>query len=240
MNDALAAVVSQSQSKKVSTSSKARQYKTSAPRNWLEWTPSQKSLFVQLFLEGNYNHVMLCYGCQAPPLNTLRTWAGKVQEGEPLEGYGTNSVLSRTEEETILKFIKEAKYGAAVIDLDTIAALGRTVAERSRGPGLAPVLDCQWAANLRRRHKIGCLKKITTEWLPSTVSDLALDNQWKREFLDLVGQLQKYGVRIPEGRTPVAAAVGAVGPGRDTPPVRAQVARRVCSRRKPGQTLQQR
>ena len=50
MNDALAAVVSQSQSKKVSTSSKAPQYKSSAPRTWLEWTPSQKSLCVQLFL----------------------------------------------------------------------------------------------------------------------------------------------------------------------------------------------
>ena len=59
MNDALAAVVSQSQSKKVSTSSKARQYKSSAPRTWLEWTPSQKSLCVQLFLEGNYNHIVL-------------------------------------------------------------------------------------------------------------------------------------------------------------------------------------
>ena len=56
MNGALAAVVSQSQSRKVSTSSKARQYKSSAPRTWLEWTPSQKSLCVQLFLEGNYNH----------------------------------------------------------------------------------------------------------------------------------------------------------------------------------------
>ena len=98
MNDALAAVVSQSQSKKVSTSSKAQQYKSSAPRTWLEWTPSQKSLCVQLFPEGNYNHVVLRYGCQAPPLNTLLTCAGKVQEGEPLEGYGTNSVLSRTEQ----------------------------------------------------------------------------------------------------------------------------------------------
>ena len=182
MNDALAALVSQSQSKKVSTSSKARQYKSSAPRTWLEWTPSQKSLCVHLFLEGNYNHVVLRYGCQAPPLNGLRTWAGKVQEGEPLEGYGTNSVLSRTEEETILKFIKELKYEAAVIDPDTIAALGRTVAERSRGPCLAPVLDRQWAANFRRRHKMGCLKKITTERLPSTVSDSALDNKWRREF----------------------------------------------------------
>ena len=199
MNDALAAVVSQSQSKQVSTSSKARQYKSSAPRTWLEWTPSQKSLCVQLFLEGKHNYIVVCYGCQAPPLNTLRTWAGKVQEGEPLEGYGTNSVLSRTEEETILKFIKELKYEAAVIDLDTIAALGRTVAERSRGPGLAPVLDRQWAANFHRRHKMDCLKKITTERLPSTVSDLALDNKWRREFLDLVEQPQKYGVRIPEG-----------------------------------------
>ena len=200
MNNALAAVV-EAQSKKVSCSSKARQYKSSAPRTWLEWTPAQKSLCVQLFLEGNYNHIVLHYGCRAPPLTTLRAWAGKVQEGEPLEGYGTNSVLSRTEEETIMKFIKELKYEAAVIDLDTIAALGTTVAERSRGPGLAPVLDRQWAANFRRMHKMGCLKKITTERLPSTVSDLALDNKWRREFLDLVEQPQKYGVRIPEGDT---------------------------------------
>ena len=166
---------------------------------------------MQLFLEGNYNHVVLRCGCQAPPLNTLRTWAGKVQEGEPLEGYGTNSVLSRTEEQTIRKFIKELRYEAAVIDLDTIAALGRTVAERSRGPGLAPVLDRQWAANFRRGHKMGCLKKITTERLPSTVSDLALDNKLRREFLDLVEQPQKYGVRIPEGEPqslPASAHLG--------------------------------
>ena len=64
-----------------------------------------------------------------------------------------------------------------MIDLDTIAALGRTVAERSHGPGLARVLDRQWAANFRRGHKMGCLKKITTEGLPSTLSDLALDNK---------------------------------------------------------------
>ena len=142
---------------------------------------------------------MLRYGCRAPPLTTLRTWAGKVQEGEQLEGYGTNSVLRPTEEETILRFIKESKYEVAVIDLATIAALGRTVAERSRGPDFAPVLDRQWAANFRRSHMMGCLKKITTEQLPSTVSDLALDNKWRRDFLDLVEQPQKYGVRIPEG-----------------------------------------
>ena len=199
MNDALAAVVSQSQSKKVSTSCKARQYKSSAPTTWLEWTPARKSLCVQLLLEGNYNHVVLRYGCRAPPLNTLRTWARKVQEGEPLEGYGTNPVLNGTEEETILKFIKEVKYEAAVIDLHTFAALGRSVPARSRGPGLAPVLDRQWAANFRRRHKTGCPKKITTERLPCTVSDLALDNKWRREFLDVLEQPQKYGVYIPEG-----------------------------------------
>ena len=157
MNDALAAV-GEAQSKKVSCSSKARQYKSSAPRTWPEWTPAQKFLCVQLFLEGNYNHDVLRYGCPATPLTTLRTWAGKVQKGEPLEGYGTNSFLSRTEEETILKFIKGLKYEAAVVDLDTIAALGRTVAERSCGPGLAPVSNCQWAANFRRRHKTGCLE----------------------------------------------------------------------------------
>ena len=116
-------------------------------------------------------------------LTTLRTRAGKVQEGEPLKRDGTNLVLSRTEEETILKFIKELKYEAAVIDLDTIAALGRTVAESFRGPGLAPVLDRQWAANFSRRHKMGCVKKITTGRLPSTASDLVLDNKWRSEFL---------------------------------------------------------
>ena len=78
MNDAMAAVVSQSQSKKVATSSKARQYKSSASRTWLEWMPAQKVLCVQLFLEGNYNHAVLRYGCRTPPLNTLRTLAGKV------------------------------------------------------------------------------------------------------------------------------------------------------------------
>ena len=52
MKDALAAVV-EAQSKKVSCSSKACQYKRSAPRTWLEWTPAQKPLCVQLLLEGN-------------------------------------------------------------------------------------------------------------------------------------------------------------------------------------------
>ena len=84
-----------------------------------------------------------------------------------------------------------------MIDLDTIAALGRTVAKRSRGPCLAPVLDRQWAANFHRRHKMGCLKKITTERLPSTVPDLALDNKWRREFLDLVEQPQKVWCAYP-------------------------------------------
>ena len=77
MSDAVAAVV-EAQSKKVSCSSRAPQYKSSAPRTWLEWTSAQKSLCVQLFLEGNYNHIVLRYGCRAPPLTTLRTWAGKV------------------------------------------------------------------------------------------------------------------------------------------------------------------
>ena len=77
MNDALAAVV-EAQSKTVSWSSKARQDNSSAPRTWLEWTPAQKSLFVKLFLKDNYNHVVLCYGCRAPPLLTLRTLAGQV------------------------------------------------------------------------------------------------------------------------------------------------------------------
>ena len=142
-----------------------------------------------------------------------------------MEGYGTNSVLSRTEEETILKFIKQLKYEAAVIDLDTIAALGRTVAERSRGPGLARVLDRQWAANFRRRHKMGCLKKKTTERRPSTVSDLALDNKWRHEFLDLVEQPQKYGVRIPEGE-PHIDVLSAPG----TPPVQRAAKRRAETR----------
>ena len=55
MNDARAAVV-KSPRKKESRSSKALQYKGSAPRTGLEWTPAQKSLCVQLFLEGHYNH----------------------------------------------------------------------------------------------------------------------------------------------------------------------------------------
>ena len=141
---------------------------------------------------------MLPYRCQVPPLTTLRTWAGKVQEGEPLEGNATKSVLNRTKEETILNFIKELKYEATVIDLDTIAALGRLVAQRSLGTGLPPVLDRQWATKFRRRHKMKCLKKIKTEQPPSAVSDLALDNNWRREFLDLV-EPQQYGVRIPGG-----------------------------------------
>ena len=148
MNDALAAVV-QAQSNKVSCSSKARQYKSSAPRTWPEWTPVQKSIHVQLFLEENYHHVVLCSGCRAPPHTSLRSWDDKVQGGEPLEGYGTNSVLRPAEGKTILKFIKELKYEAAVIDLDTIAALGRTVADESLGPRLAPVLDRHFAVIFR-------------------------------------------------------------------------------------------
>ena len=77
MNEALVAV-SEAQSKKVCCTSKACQYNSSAPRTWLEWTPAQKSLGVQLFLEGNYNHIVLRYRCRASPLTTLRTWAGMV------------------------------------------------------------------------------------------------------------------------------------------------------------------
>ena len=176
MNDALAVVI-EAQSKKASCRSKARQYKSSVPKTWLEWMPAQKSLCVQLLLEGNSNQVVLRYGCRAPHLTILRTWAGKAQRGGALEGYSSNLVFSCTEEETILKFIKELKYEAAVNDLETCAALGRTLAERSRGPCFAPALDHPWAVNCRRRHKMGCLKTITTDPLPSTVSDLVLDNK---------------------------------------------------------------
>ena len=198
MNDTLAAVVDAT-SNKVSCRSKARQYKSSAPPTWLHWLLAQKSPRMRLFLEGNYNHVVLRDSCGTPPLTTDRTWGDKVQEGEPLEGYGTNSVLSRAEEETILNFVKELKYDAAVIDLDTFAALGRTVVERSLGPGLASVLDRQWAANFCRRHKMHCLRKITTDRLCFTVPDLALYNKWRREFWYLIEQPQKYGLGIPEG-----------------------------------------
>ena len=168
MNDALAVVI-EAQSKKASCRSKARQYKSSVPKTWLEWMPAQKSLCVQLLLEGNNNHVVLRYGCRAPHLTILRTWAGKAQKGGALEGYSSNLVFSCTEE--------ELKYEAAVIDLETFAALGRTLAERSCGPCFVPALDHPWAVNCRRRHKMGCLKTITTDPLPSTVSDLVLDNK---------------------------------------------------------------
>ena len=72
MNHILAAVV-EAHSKKVSCSSEARQYKKAAPRTRLEWTPAQRSLCVQLFLEGNYNHVVLRYRCRGPPPITLHT-----------------------------------------------------------------------------------------------------------------------------------------------------------------------
>ena len=80
-----------------------------------------------------------------------------------------------------------------------LGRLEEQFAERSRGLGLALALDCQWAANFRCRHKIGCLNKITTQRLPSTVSHLVLDSKWGREFLDLLEQPQKYGLRIPGG-----------------------------------------
>ena len=81
MNDALSAVL-QAQTKKVFSSSKAGQYKSSAPRTWLEWTQPQKAACVQVYIEGNYNnHIMLHHGSGALPLNTLRTWVNKVQQG---------------------------------------------------------------------------------------------------------------------------------------------------------------
>ena len=85
MNDAMATVV-EAHNKKVSCSSKARQYKSLAPRTWLQWTPAQKSPCVQLLVEGNFNHIVLRYGCGVPPLTMLCTWADKAQGGEPLEG----------------------------------------------------------------------------------------------------------------------------------------------------------
>ena len=62
INHALAAVV-EAHSKKVCCSLTACQYKSSAPRTWLEWTPPQTFLCVQLFLEGNYTHGALRFGC---------------------------------------------------------------------------------------------------------------------------------------------------------------------------------
>ena len=76
--------------------------------------------------------------------------------------------------------------------------LARTVVEKFRGPGLALVLDRQWAANFCRMHKMGCLKKLTTECLFSITSDLALDNKWRCDNLDPVERPQKYGASITE------------------------------------------
>ena len=95
---------------------------------------------MQLFLEGNYNHIVLRYRCQTPPPNALRTWDSKVQEGEPLEGYGTNSVLSRTKAGTILKFIKE---------LNTWTPLRRLEEQSLRGL-VDLVLLLFWTANGRK------------------------------------------------------------------------------------------
>ena len=39
---------------------------------------------------------------------------------------------------------------------------------------------------------MGCLKKITMERLPSTVSGLVLDNKWTRDCVELVEQPKKY------------------------------------------------
>ena len=50
----------------------------------MEWTPAQKSLCVQPFLQANYYHIVGRYGCGVPPLTTLCTWANKVIQGEPL------------------------------------------------------------------------------------------------------------------------------------------------------------
>ena len=43
------------------------------------------------------------------------------------------------------------------------------------------------------------------------MSDLALDNKWRREFLDLVEQPQKYGVRILEGEPQLLPAWAQLG-----------------------------
>jgi hypothetical protein len=53
----------------------------------------------------------------------------------------------------ILKPIKDLENKAAVNDMGTIAVLGKIVAEQFRGPGLAPVVDRPWPADVRRRHK---------------------------------------------------------------------------------------
>ena len=42
-------------------------------------------------------------------------------------------------------------------------------------------------------------QEVTTERLPSTLTDLALNIEWRREFLHLSKQPQRYGVCIPEG-----------------------------------------
>ena len=49
-----------------------------------------------------------------------------------------------------------------MIDLDAIAALRRTVAQRSRGHGLAPVLDRQYVVS-RRSRRSDCLLQCLTE-----------------------------------------------------------------------------
>ena len=103
----------------------------------------------------------------------------------------------------------------------------RTVAKRSRGPGLASDLDRQWAANIRHTHKMGFLKKITMVRLLSTMSNLALDNKWRPEFFDLAKPPQKYGVCISGGDPKSLLPWAQLGVDETPPPVHAQVARRV-------------
>ena len=182
MNDALAAVLVQSyrcRPRECPTVLKARHYKSSRLAAWLKWTQLPKAACLQEYLEGNYNDVVLHYGSEAPALNTLCSRVNKVQRGDPLDGYDTNSVPSHAEDKIILKFVKELEYEAVVIDVDTIVALATTVAE---------CLDRQRTANFRHRHRMGCVRKITIECLHSKVSDLVRNTKWRHDYLDLVQQ----------------------------------------------------
>ena len=97
------------------------------------------------------------------------------------------------------RFNKDMRYEAALIDLDRMLVFARAVAQRSRARDVLLVLDRQWAANFRRKHKMDYFKKVTTERLPFLMSHRALGNKSRRDYFDLVEQPRKYGVRIPKG-----------------------------------------
>ena len=90
-----------------------------------DWTPAKKEEAAKMLLNMNYAACKLHYKDACPKETTLRGWAAKVLLGGAPARPGRPSILSKEEELTLVKTVKEMRDDGACIDRETLQILGR-------------------------------------------------------------------------------------------------------------------